>query len=213
MFTYSPTRSASSKMACSSPPMLLSKAADQRRLDPTHRKGWPPRHRRRADSEHMLSGVLATRSLDVRSTSTMLSHGGSPAREVRDERASRDRSFTRRSHQADPGRFEDATVDRDPRRHLASPRTWRDDCYRSHRRTARRGAHAAGEPPHQDRTSDGPSLIDQDARRLRLLIPTLARQKPHHGARRAGVHRTLPWPAWNWKEPFVARARRPSRQG
>ena len=48
-------------------------------------------------------------------------------------------------HQADPGRFEDATgalmmsrlssiktLDRDPRRHLASPRTWRDDCYRSH---------------------------------------------------------------------------------
>jgi hypothetical protein len=27
---------------------------DQRRLDPTHRKGWPPRLRRRADSERVV---------------------------------------------------------------------------------------------------------------------------------------------------------------
>jgi hypothetical protein len=27
---------------------------DQRRLDPTHRKGWPPRHRRRADTERVV---------------------------------------------------------------------------------------------------------------------------------------------------------------
>ena len=30
---------------------------------------------------------------------------------------------------------------------------------------------------------DGTPLHDQDARRLRLLLPALARQKPHHGAR------------------------------
>ena len=44
----------------------------------------------------------------------MLSHGGLPATQVRDERPSRDRSPARRPHQADPGRFEDATGDRDP---------------------------------------------------------------------------------------------------
>ena len=37
---------------------------------------------------------------------------------------------------------------------------------------------------------DGAPLYDQDVRRLRLLIPALARQKPHHGARRAGVHQS-----------------------
>jgi hypothetical protein len=40
---------------------------DQRRLDPTHRKGLPPRHRRRADSERVVrrpGDRVARRPLD-----------------------------------------------------------------------------------------------------------------------------------------------------
>ena len=81
---------------------------DQKHLDPAHRKALPLWHRRRADGDRVIRRT-ATRSRDARSTSTMPSHGISPAREVlRDERPSRDCPHARRPHQADPGRPEDA---------------------------------------------------------------------------------------------------------
>src|SRR5690242_12916851 len=104
MFTYSPTRFASSKTACSSPLMLHSKAAIKGALILHIVKSCCPA----TDEGPMVSAssaVLATRSLDARLASTMLWHGGLPAREARHERPSRDRSLARRSHQADPGRF------------------------------------------------------------------------------------------------------------
>src|ERR1700752_4845478 len=121
MFTYLPTRSASSRMERSAQAMLPSKAAIRGALTRPIARSCRP-----ATDEGPIvsvsSGVLATRSLDGRSISTLLWHGGSPVREACDERPS-DRALTRRSHQADSGRFEDATGDRDPRRHLAAPGT------------------------------------------------------------------------------------------
>ena len=60
---------------------------------------------------------------------------------------------------------------------------------RGDRAAARRGADAAREPPHQDRADDGAALDHQDARRLRLRLPALARPQPHPGARPARLRR------------------------
>ena len=84
---------------------------------------------------------------------------------------------------------------------------------RGHRRPAHRGTDAAREPPRQDGAADGAAVDHQDARRLRLLLPALARPEPHHGARRAGVHRPrrgrpLHRPARHRQEPSGQRARR-----
>src|SRR5438270_2282967 len=118
MFTYLQTRSASSRTERSSQAMLPSKAAIRGALTRPIARSCRP-----ATDEGPIvsvsSGVLAIRSLDGRSISTMLWHGGSPVREACDERPSPDRALARRSHQADTGRFEDAAGDRDPRRHLA----------------------------------------------------------------------------------------------
>ena len=53
---------------------------------------------------------------------------------------------------------------------------------------------------------DGQALHDQDARRLRLLLPALARQQPHHGARRAGVHRPRAKSSTSSARPAPAKA-------
>ena len=65
----------------------------------------------------------------------------------------------------------------------APARTRRDQRARGDRQAARRGTHAAREPAGQDGADDGPALDDQDARRLRLHLPALARPQPHPGAR------------------------------
>src|ERR1700740_181158 len=121
MFTYLPTRSASSRTEHSSQAMLPSKAAIRGALTRHIAKSCCPA-KDEGPIVNVSFGVLAIRSLDGRSISTMLWHGGSPVREAYDERPS-DRALARRSHQADSRRFEDATGDRDPRRHLAAPGT------------------------------------------------------------------------------------------
>jgi hypothetical protein len=53
-------------------------------------------------------------------------------------------------------------------------RARRSQCAGGDRYSVRRGADAAREPPHQDGATDGQALHHQDARGLRLLVPTVA---------------------------------------
>ena len=81
-----------------------------------------------------------------------------------------------------------------------------------------RRADPAGEQPHQDCPAHGPPGNDQDPRRLRLLLPALARSRPHPCPGPARLHRPrrgrpLPRPARHRQEPPGDRTRRRSGQG
>src|SRR6202045_4668519 len=128
---------------------------------------------RPCDTEISIDGFWQLQSLDA----------GPP------RRACPDHPLRRRPHQAKPGWLENATRHRNPRRHGAPDRARRNERPRSYRRAACRGAHLAREPAREDGPRHGAALRHQDPRRLRLLVPTLARQEPHHGARRVAVHR------------------------
>ena len=120
----------------------------------------------------------------------------------------RDRSLrSARPHQAHPGRPQDAARPRDPRRHACAG----SSAARSTALEAIDALLAEELTLRENRRiktalDDGAALHHQDARRLRLLLPALARQEPHHGARRARVHRPRrgrapPRPARHRQEP------------
>ena len=50
--------------------------------------------------------------------------------------------------------------------------------------------HHPRKPPDQGGAADGASDPDQDAVRVRLLVPAIARAQPDHGAGRARLHRS-----------------------
>src|SRR5262249_8979807 len=65
------------------------------------------------------------------------------------------------------------------RRHPPPHRAGRNRRHRSPRHPAPRGTHPARKPAHQNRAHDGAVDRPQDAGRLRLLVPALARSRPH----------------------------------
>ncbi|RWN25197.1 MAG: IS21 family transposase [Mesorhizobium sp.] len=86
------------------------------------------------------------------------------------------------------------------------------------RRTSGGRTNPARKSAHQGCSDDGAPDHHQDARRLRLRFPAIARSGPHHGAGRTEVHRAgggspSSRPARHRQEPSGDRARRRSRQG
>src|SRR5436190_13750706 len=90
----------------------------------------------------------------------------------------RQRILARRQYPPQPGRLEDAARPRDARRHPAPHRAGRNRRHRGDRRSSRRGTQLAREPPDQGRLAHGQTAHSQDAGRLRLLVPAIARPQP-----------------------------------
>ncbi len=73
--------------------------------------------------------------------------------------------------------------------HAVPARTRRSQRPRADRHAARRGAERARDQPYQDGARMGRPGDDQDPRRVRLLIPALARSRAHSRPRRTAVRR------------------------
>jgi Mu transposase-like protein len=149
---------------------------DKTTVDPAHRQASTLSRRRRGADRPMSSAALATGLPAARSIFTRPSAVASLATETRNYRPCRDRSLRGRAHQANLGP-QDAARYRDPRRDGAPPRAGEVtaleaiDALLAEEFTLR-------ENPRQDH---GTAPHHQDARRLRRLLPALARQEPHHG--------------------------------
>ena len=190
----------------------------QRRVAPGHRKMPRVADRTPMTRRSLIAAAPATSSPPARSPSTTPSAAASPARES--------------GHDREP-EIVPSILDR-IRRTLVGLRMPRalevlDQTVRQlergevsraggDRHPARRGADRAREPARQDGADDGPALDHQDAGRLRLLLPAVARPQPHPDPRPARLHRPqrggpLPRPARHRQEPPGDRARRRGGEG
>src|SRR5215212_1031197 len=132
--------------------------------------------------------TLARSSLAGRSNSTLPSPNAWPRRAWCDE-GQRSGAGDARTRAAPPGRPADAPGARGAGRRRPPTRAWRGQRLGGDRHVVGRGVHAARGTPGQGGPANGPTEQRQDARRLRLLLPALARPQPDPHPGTVGLHR------------------------